>query len=49
MLAAIEHLVDAGWQEPDGNGVMLFSEGDDLFGAMLADIAAARERVWMES
>ena len=33
----------------DGSGVTLFSEGDSLFDSMLADIAAARERVWVES
>jgi len=38
-----------GWQEPDGSGVMLFSEGDLLYEAMLSDISAARTRLWMES
>jgi phosphatidylserine/phosphatidylglycerophosphate/cardiolipin synthase-like enzyme len=37
------------WQEPDGSGVTLYSEGDPLYRAMLDDIAGARERVWMES
>lgn len=37
------------WTEPDGTGLTLFSEGDALFDAMLADIAAARERAWIES
>ena len=37
------------WVEPDGTGISIFSEGDTLFDAMLADIAGARERVWIES
>jgi cardiolipin synthase len=37
------------WQEPDGSGVTLYSEGDPLYRAMLDDIAGARERAWMES
>lgn len=37
------------WRESDGNGLKVFSEGDVLFDAMLADIDAARERVWLES
>lgn len=39
----------ASWEEPDGSGLTLFSEGDLLYDAMLSDIAAARARVWMES
>ena len=37
------------WTEPDGNSVSVFGEGDLLFGAMLADISGAQERVWIES
>lgn len=37
------------WAEPDGTGISIFSEGDTLFDAMLADIAAAHERVSVES
>jgi cardiolipin synthase len=47
--AQADHRADAHWEEPDGSAVTLFSEGDVLFEAMLADIAAARERVWLES
>lgn len=32
-----------------GNGINVFTEGDDLYAAMWADIAAARHTVWLES
>ena len=40
---------DLSWEEPDGSRVTLFGEGDALYDAMLADIAAAHARVWIES
>ena len=49
MIAALANPIAETWTEPDGSGVTLFNEGDVLFDSMLADIAAARERVWMES
>ena len=49
MVATLASPIARTWTEPDGSGVTLFSEGDVLFDAMLADISAARERVWMES
>lgn len=49
MVAALANPITETWTEPDGSGVTLFSEGDVVFDSMLADIGAARERVWMES
>ena len=41
----IDHVVEAGRSELDGNSVAVFNEGDAPFAAMLTDIAAASERV----
>lgn len=37
------------WREPDGTKVSIFTEGDALFDAMIADFEAARSRIWLES
>jgi len=34
---------------PDGDSLTVYTEGDDLFDSMLADIASAQHRVWLES
>ena len=47
--AANDVLASSTWQEPGGDGITVFSEGDGLFAAMLADIHGARERVWLET